>query len=148
MVSVMISDQPPWARTVYRDSHGRGIRRPTFGTRLPRYRTRCGVFDDLTAAQIRRLSVGWPQLVKPVQFAVEDVPPSDPTPWEDRSDLFSRSFPASRGIPARIVLYRLPIQSKTRDRMELELIIRDELVLQLADLYGRDPEEIDPMWGR
>ena len=42
----------------------------------------------------------------------------------------------------------MPIQSKTRDRTELELIIRDELVLQLADLYGRDPEEIDPMWGR
>lgn len=32
--------------------------------------------------------------------------------------------------------------------MEMELIIRDELVMQLAELYGRQPEDIDPMWGR
>lgn len=144
----MTQEPPPWRRAVYRNSHGRGIRRPTFGTRLPRYRTRCGVFDDLVAAQIRRLNVGWPDLVKPVQFAVEDVPPSDPTPWDGTSGLYSRSFPAGRGLPARIVLYRMPIQNKARDRIDLELIIRDELVLQLAELYGRSPEQIDPMWGQ
>lgn len=148
MVGIMTQEPPPWRRSVYRNSHGRGIRRPTFGTRLPRYRTRCRVFDDLVAAQIRRLNVGWPDLVKPVQFAVEDVPPSDPTPWDGTSGLYSRSFPAGRGLPARIVLYRMPIQNKTRDRMDLELIIRDELVLQLAELYGRSPEQIDPMWGQ
>lgn len=144
----MKHEQVPWRQTVYRDSHGRGIRRPTFGTRLPRYRTQSGIFDNLVAAQIRRLMIGWPELVKPVQFAVEDVPPSDPTPWEGTPSTFSRSFPAGRGIPSRIVLYRMPIQNKTRERMEMELIIRDELVMQLAELYGRQPEDIDPMWGR
>ena len=47
------------------------MRTPMFGTRLPRYRTRSGAFDDMVAAQIRRLNGAWPQLVKPVQFAVD-----------------------------------------------------------------------------
>ncbi len=66
--------QPPWNAKVYRNRHGRGLRRPMFGTRLPRYRTRSGMFDDMVVAQIRRLSEAWPDLVAPLQFAVEDVP--------------------------------------------------------------------------
>ena len=119
------------------------MRTPMFGTRLPRYRTRSGAFDDMVAAQIRRLNGAWPQLVKPVQFAVEDVPPSQPAPWEPEPSFASQCFPASHGIPARIVLYRMPIQSKSRSRMDLELAIRDEVVLRLAELYGRRPDEID-----
>lgn len=122
------------------------MRTPMFGTRLPRYRTRSGAFDDMVAAQIRRLNGAWPQLVKPVQFAVEDVPPSQPAPWEPEPSFTSQCFPASHGIPARIVLYRMPIQSKSRSRMDLELAIRDEVVLRLAELYGRRPDEIDPDW--
>ena len=61
-------------------------------------------------------------------------------------DPASQCFPASHGIPARIVLYRMPIQSKSRSRMDLELAIRDEVVLRLAELYGRRPDEIDPDW--
>lgn len=140
--------QPPWDARVYRNRHGRGVRTPMFGTRLPRYRTRSGMFDDMVAAQIRRLNDAWPELIRPLQFAVEDVPPSDPAPWESPQDnMASRCFAASHGIPARIVLYRLPIQSHVRTRMELQLAIRDELVDRVAELYGRRPEEIDPDWG-
>ncbi|NMM99539.1 peptidase [Bifidobacterium sp. DSM 109958] len=138
---------PPWMGKVYRNTHGRGTRRPMFGTRLPRYRTRSGMFDDMVAAQLKRLGQAWPELVQPIQFAVEDVPASDPSPWEDEPNMLSRAFPASHGIPARIVLYRLPIQMETRDRTELQFIIRDELVARIAEQYGRRPEEIDPDWG-
>ena len=123
--------QLPWESTVYRNRHGRGTRTPMFGTRLPRYRTRSGMFDDMLVAQIRRLNDAWPELVAPVQFAVEDVPPSDPAPWE----------------ATRVVLYRMPLQSHARSRMDLQFAIRDEVVLRLAELYGRRPEEIDPDWG-
>lgn len=136
----------PWESRVYRNRHGRGVRAPMFGTRLPRYRTRSGMFDDMVAAQIRRLAGAWPQLVRPLQFAVEDVPPSDPAPWEDEPNSFSHAFPAAHGVPARIVLYRMPIQSRARGRDELQWAIRDELVGRIADLYGRRPEEIDPEW--
>lgn len=138
---------PPWTDKIYRDTHGRGCRRPTFGVRLPRYRTRSGMFDDMVASNLKRLNGAWPELIRPVQFAVEDVPASDPAPWEDEPNCLSRAFPASHGIPARIVLYRMPMQMETHSRMELQMLIRDEMVSRIAELYGRRPEEIDPDWG-
>lgn len=136
--------EAPWNAKVYRNRHGRGQRTPMFGTRLPQYRTRSGIFDDLVAAHVRRLSGAWPELVKPVQFAVEDVPPSDPAPWESEPRVGSQCFPAGRGIPARIILYRMPLQSRARSREDLQWAIRDELVCRLAQLYGRHPEDLDP----
>lgn len=131
---------------MYRNAHGRGTRTPQFGVRLPRYRTRAGFFDDITASQIKRLNAAWPELVEPVQFAVEDVPPSEPAFWEGRRGLTSRAFPSGRGIPARIVLYRMPLQMHHPDREDLQWAIHDELVLRLAQLYGRRPSQIDPQW--
>ncbi len=139
--------EPPWNAKVYRNRHGRGLRRPMFGTRLPRYRTRSGMFDDMVVAQIRRLSEAWPDLVAPLQFAVEDVPPSEPAPWESEPMLFSQGFPAEHGIPARVVLYRMPLQAHSPNRMDLQFAIRDELVVRIAELYGRRPDEIDPDFG-
>lgn len=139
--------EAPWNARIYRNRHGRGTRTPMFGTRLPRYRTRSGMFDDMVAAQIRRLNMAWPELVQPLQFAVEDVPPSTPAPWEDRTNFNSRCFPASHGIPARIVLYRMPLQAIARGRTDLQLLIRDEVVSRIAELYGRHPEDLDPDWG-
>ena len=144
---MMQSFTPPWTDKIYRNTHGRGCRRPMFGMRLPRYRTRSGMFDDMVAGNLKRLNGAWPELLQPVQFAVEDVPASDPSPWEDEPTCLSRSFPASHGIPARIVLYRMPMQMEARNRMELQMLIRDELVSRIAELYGRRPEEIDPDWG-
>jgi predicted Zn-dependent protease with MMP-like domain len=138
--------RPPWQNHVYRNRHGRGTRTPTFGVRLPRYRTSSGMFDDMVASQIRRLAQAWPKLVEPVQFAVEDVPPSEPVPWESRRIVNSHCFPAGRGIPARIVLYRMPIQTHHPNHEDMQWAIRDALVARLADLYGRRPEEIDPDW--
>lgn len=105
------------------------------------------MFDDMLVAQIRRLNDAWPELVAPVQFAVEDVPPSAPGSLEATRVWGLQSFPAEHGIPPRIVLYRMPLQSHARSRMDLQLAIRDEVVLRLAELSGRRPEEIDPDWG-
>lgn len=138
--------EPPWNARVYRNRHGRGMRQPMFGSRLPQYRTKSGSFDDMVAAQVHRLDEGWPELIRPLQFAVEDVPPSDPAPWEGTENLASRAFHHRHGIPTRIVVYRLPLQSKARSRMELQFLIRDELVQRIAEIYGRRPEEIDPDW--
>lgn len=114
---------------------------------MPRYRTRSGMFDDMVAAQIRRLNGAWPELIGPLQFAVEDVPPSEPAPWEPRRSCSSQCFAAGHGVPARVVLYRMPIQSRSRSKLDMQLIIRDELVGRIGELYGRRPEEIDPDWG-
>ena len=50
-------------------------------------------------------------------------------------------------LVAPVQLYRMPLQSHARSRMDLQFAIRDEVVLRLAELYGRRPEEIDPDWG-
>mgnify|MGYP003183247128 CR=1 FL=1 len=100
-----------------------------------------------TNPDVRRLGQAWPELIRPLQFAVEDVPPSDPTPWQTEPNMTSQCFPASHGIPARVVLYRMPLQTEAPTKLELQLAVRDELVARIAELYGRRPEEIDPDWG-
>ena len=75
---------------------------------------------------------------------VEDVPAANLVPWEDPAVQFSVSYAAGHDEPARIILYRLPIQSATRNRIELEYIVHDEIVRQLAGLSGKSPEDIDP----
>lgn len=134
----------PWNRPSYRDRHGRGVRTPTFGTRLPHYRTNSARFDRLVKAQILRLRSLQPELLANVQFAVEDIPASDPAPWESNISLFSRSFNASHAIAARVVLYRLPLQSHNPNAVQLALAIRDELVIQVAQLFDQEPQDIDP----
>ncbi|RSX55873.1 peptidase [Bifidobacterium dolichotidis] len=124
------------------------MRTPMFGTRMPRYRTRAGMFDDMMSSEIRRLARAWPNMFRDLQFAVEDVPPSDPAPWEPQRRIYSQAFAAMHGSPARIVLYRLPIQMHCQTRLDQQLAIREELVLRLAELFSQKPEDIDPNWNR
>ncbi|MBT1176308.1 MULTISPECIES: metallopeptidase family protein [Bifidobacterium] len=137
----------PWERKIYRNRHGRGSRQAMFGIRMPRYRTKSGTFDGMVVAQLKRLNAAWPELLKNVECAVEDVPPSGPVSWETKRAFLSQGFPAEHGSPARIVLYRKPIEQRSRDRLDMQFLIRDEIVARLADLTGRHPEDIDPDWG-
>lgn len=45
-------------------------------------------------------------------------------------------------------MYRRPLESIARDGVDLQLLIRDEMVARLSDISGKRPEEIDPDWGR
>ncbi len=132
----------PWNRPVYRDRHGRGQGRcSAAGCALPH---QAGLFDDMYLAEIRRLRTAWPQVIDSVQCLVEDVPPDDPLPWEEQRVPRSQVFPAEHGRPARIVLYRRPLETESYDARDLEASIRAELVGRVADLTGRRPDEIDP----
>ena len=96
----------------------------------------------ITAAD--ELAVHWPQ-VESIQFAVEEVPPSDPAPWE-RGVVLGRGFAAEprAGLPARVVVYRRPVSSRAQDDEELMALVRRVVVEQVALMLGRRPEEIDP----
>jgi hypothetical protein len=113
----------------------------------PAYRTRSARFDDLVIDFIARLDRRWGSLLAGSEFAVEDVPPSDPAPWEDGTVPLGRCFPAESGSPARVVLYRRPIEARALDSEDMEDLVRDVLIEQVAHLLARTPEEIDPHYG-
>jgi predicted Zn-dependent protease with MMP-like domain len=83
-----------------------------------------------------------------VEVTVEDVPAADPTPWEEQAVSLGRVAPADREHPARIVLYRRPIETRCEDDADLGLLVRQVLADQVGSLLGLPPEDVDPdAWG-
>lgn len=132
-----------------RDRHGRAQAGPLLHPRLPAWRSRRHRFDELVLASVARIAVGTPE-VGLIEFAVEDVPPSDPAPWERRAIILGRSFPAdwSSGLLQRIVIYRLPITQRCASEEELQHLVHAVVVENVASSLGRSPSEIDPRLGR
>jgi predicted Zn-dependent protease with MMP-like domain len=112
---------------------------------VPIARTRAERFDDLVLDAVERLEQRWAEQLHAVEFAVEDVPSSEPEQPAEPVPL-ARVFPASGPTPARIVLYRWPIESRAPDRTELGALVHDVVVEQVADLLGLEPADIDPLY--
>ncbi|PZU41969.1 MAG: peptidase [Arsenicicoccus sp.] len=123
-----------------RDRRGHGLRGPLARPRIPAMSTRRDRFDELVldAAESleRRLDAELG-----LELAVEDVPPSDPAPWEHGVAL-GRLFPAERGMPARLVVYRRPVEHRAGDEAELAALVTEVVVEQVARMLGRDPEDL------
>lgn len=130
---------------VRRDRHGRGLRAPLLPYSAPAWRSRVETFDDAVREAAERLEPRWGKAWGKLEIGTEDVPPSDPTPWEDGVPL-ARLFPADMGHPARIVLYRRPMEQRAEGE-ELADWVKDVLAENMAHLLGRTPEEIDPDYG-
>ena len=131
-----------------RDRRGRGIRGPLIPQVLPAHRTRADQFDDLVLDAVEDVERHWRQQLAGTEFAVEDVPPSDPAPWEDGGVPLGRCFPAESGQPARVVVYRRPIELRAEEPEDLADLVHDVVVEQVAHLLARTPEEIDPTFDR
>lgn len=127
-----------------RDRRGRGLRGPLLPTTLPGYRSRAERFDDHVLSAVERLERRWSAQLEGTEFAVEDVPPSQPAPWEHGGVPLGRCFPADAGLPARIVVYRRPLETRAIDEADLADLVRDVLVEQVAHLLARAPEDVDP----
>nr|WP_242608034.1 metallopeptidase family protein [Xylanibacterium ulmi] len=127
-----------------RDRRGRGPRGPLMPPGLPAHRTRAEQFDDLVLDAVEDVEHDWERQLTGTEFAVEDVPPSDPAPWEDGGVPLGRCFPAQSGQPARVVVYRRPIELRAEDPEDLADLVHDVVVEQVAHLLARTPEEIDP----
>ncbi|MFJ6133947.1 metallopeptidase family protein [Janibacter terrae] len=126
----------------HRDRRGRGLRGPLAQPAVPAMATRAEAFDDLvvdTAQRFRRvLGRRWDD----VEFAVEDIPPSDPARWEEGVPL-ARLWPAEGRLPARIVVYRRPVETIARGSDPVD-VVHEVMVEQVALLLGVDPDEVDP----
>ena len=127
-----------------RDRHGRGLRGPLAWPPVPAMATRAQRFDELVLDVASRMEHHAGPALGGLEFAVEDVPPSDPAPWESSEVPLGRLFAAQGKMPARIVVYRRPIEARTREtRMRAE-VVHEVLVGLVADLLGIEPEQIDP----
>lgn len=111
---------------------------------VPAYLTRSDRFDGYVVAAVERIEARWEKELRGTEFAVEEVPPSDPNPWEPMGVRLGRCHPAELGQPARIVVFRRPVEGRSHDRADLAELVREVIVEQVAELLGRRPEEIDP----
>ena len=147
MTSVTPTGSSPVPARLRRDRRGRGRRGPLAWPSVPAMATRREQFDDLVLDAASRLEPSMGPRFQEVEFAVEDVPPSDPAPWESSAVPLGRLFPSQGRLPARVVVYRRPVESRAHDTRELTLIVQDVVVEQVAALLGVPPGELDPRYG-
>jgi predicted Zn-dependent protease with MMP-like domain len=110
---------------------------------VPAMVTRAEQFDELVLDAAGRMEHHAGTALGDLEFAVEDVPPSDPAPWESSEVPLGRLFAGAGKMPARIVVYRRPVETRTNDDRELAALINDVVVEQVASLLGVDPRELD-----
>ncbi len=134
--------RPSPGRRRRRDRRGRGLRGELVPSGAPASRTRSERFDGYVLDAVARLEPRWGEALVDVDVAVELVPPSDPGPWEEQVAPLGRVFPAEEGHPARLVVYRRPVEARADD--DLPRLVHEVVVEQVAALLARSPEEIDP----
>jgi predicted Zn-dependent protease with MMP-like domain len=130
-----------------RDRHGRGLRGLLVPHEVPAWRSRAQRFNERVLDVVEHLEQRWARELDGVEFAVEDVPPSDPAPWEHGEVALGRFFPAEGLLPPRVVVYRRPVETRAADGLDLGLIVHDVVIEQVAHLLGLTPEQIDPNYG-
>ena len=141
-----------------RDRRGRGARGPRS---LPGPLSPDGVlvrpaparaFDDVVRTAVERLRAHLPGELDAVEFGVEETPVLTDD-WTGAVPLGTHvsgavgvggSASAGRGPAARVVVYRLPLAQRARGRTETAALVLDVLVEEVAELLGRDPEDVDP----
>lgn len=118
------------------------MRGPVAPPQVPMSASRSETFRDLVQDSVERLERRWPQLAD-VDFQVMDVPGTlgDTVP-------LGRAVSAEKGRPAQIVVYRRPVEIRTKSRDERALLVHEIVVEQVAELLGLAPESVDPRYGQ
>lgn len=134
-----------------RDRHGRGPRGPLAPRQVPLTESPSERFDNIVLDAVEHIEVRWRNEMRTLDFAVEDVPPLDVALVEDEIQSagvpLARLLPPGGGLPARVVLYRRPLELRALDRDDLEDMIHDIVVEEVAHFLGLDPEIVDPGYG-
>ncbi|MCL2317227.1 MAG: metallopeptidase family protein [Actinomycetia bacterium] len=138
-----------------RDRHGRGLRGPLA---LPNPLTRApapvrgpltgaAFFQDCLQSSIERIGATCPDALLGVEIGMEDVP-SRAAIWHEfvahDAVPLAAAIDAQPDRPARVVVYRRPIERRSPDRAALEDLVHHALVEQLSVLTSRSVRDIDP----
>lgn len=118
------------------------MRGPVAPPQVPLAASRAETFQDLVRDSVDRLERRFPQLAD-VEFVVMDVPGGQ----EDSVPL-GCSVPADKQRPARILVYRRPVEIRTKGHDERALLVHEVVVEQVAELLGLAPESVDPRYGQ
>jgi predicted Zn-dependent protease with MMP-like domain len=133
----------PNVPTRRRDRRGRGLRGVLAPRAVPLRRSRSDAFDDLVVESAIRLQRRWTGQLGAVEFRVEDVPPR-----EDGGGIALGScHPAAGGQPARVTIYRRPVETRAVTEHARAALVHDVVVEQVAALLGLEPETVDPDYG-
>jgi predicted Zn-dependent protease with MMP-like domain len=131
----------------HRDRRGRGLRGSLAPPGIPLRVTPAERFDELVLDAVEALEETWAESLRAVEFVVEDVPP-EPV---DRAGAateapvpLGRTVPAVRGRPARVVVYRRPVEGRTPASRLRDAFVHDVVVELVAELLGLEPETVDP----
>ena len=127
-----------------RERHGRGVRGPLAWPPVPAMETRRAGFDALVLDAADRMRPHLGTRYAGLEFAVEEVPPQDPAPWEEQTAPLGRLLRGTGTRPNRVVVYRRPVEARAQDDLELADTVREVVTEQVAALLGVPPHELDP----
>ena len=140
------------------DRHGRSRRSPVDPRRRPvdGFRPlRPGAFERMVEDALSSLPPELLAYVDNVQIVIEDVPPEDVLDGEEviLLGLYEGVPRTERGwddpvLPDRITLFRKPLEARARSRAELDLVVQDTVVHEIAHHFGIDDDRLDELgWG-
>ena len=133
-----------------RDRHQRGMRGPlappnsVAGRALRRDRpvARAEFFVQSLSESLARITAAAPEALVGVEVGLEDVPDMAGQ-WSTRVPL-AAAQEATPTTPARIVVYRRPLEHRATTRRQLRSLIHGTLVEQVSALTGIPVERLDP----
>jgi hypothetical protein len=113
--------------------------------------TRAETFDDLVLDAVDQVELtvrddtALADRVAAVELGVEDVPPEDDLARAEAGDELplGRAEPGARERPARLVLYRRPLELRAADLSDRGLLVHEVVVELLADLLSVPLERLD-----
>lgn len=114
---------------------------------LPVARSRSEQFDEIVLEAMERLERRWEDQLKNVELAVEEVPPAGLSGEFGAAMSLGHCEPPSDGGPARITVYRRPVEFRAPDRTSRVALVHDVVVEQVAKLLRLPPDEVDPDYG-
>jgi len=138
-----------------RDRHGRGVRGPLATTNpltrkpapVPDQPNREELFQQCVQESIERIGKTCPEALLGVDIGIETVP-SRAAMWRELvshdSVPLAAALDADADHPARIALFRRPIERRSLDPAEEADLVHRTLVEQLSMLTNRSIRDIDP----
>lgn len=134
----------------HRDRHARGLRGPLARTRpgippvpVNRARNRETFFTDAVAESVARIARRRPDALSRVQVGWEEVPHLA-VAWTGSQVPLAAAVEATEDQPARVVVYRRPLELRAATPRGLKILVHRTVVEQLAALTGLGVDDLDP----